>query len=380
MPFGTCIVPRWTRSRARHSVGRVELVHRRAVLSWSIRVVRTTSTLVAFSCIEREGLWIGSWDRLVSCRRTQRVRSRLLLLVACLALSASASGAVEEGVGSIIASGERGSWLVAGRRARALGVTTGASYSSDRAHIVVTTRTGIRVLDRHGVALWRRTEAFLAVSPRFSRTGPARIAFIAGNRLRVIDSDGQNEKTIAVVRGVAPAWRPGGDSQELAFVNAQGGLEIVDARGMPSTRWTPPPRPLVSVCWSGDGEHLVAVTRYSMTVLSPTLEPRWVRRYRHAALINASCSPRGNQLAVLRVRDRSPPGKAELLSSLRVASSQTPEQTLLIGDRFSRPVWIDDDKRLLVGDVHGWVSVPLRGGKPRRFAAPVAAAPIASSD
>ena len=307
------------------------------------------------------------------------MRSLPLLVVACSSLAIGTTATAEERDGPIIANGAAGSWLVDGVRTQFLGITTGASFSPGASRIAVTTRTGIRLLDARGHELWRREEAFLASSPRFSRAGPSRVAFIAGNRLRVIDSDGRHETTIAAVRGVAPAWRPSGGLQQLAFVNAQGGLEVTDARGVASAHWTPPPRPLLSGCWSSDGEHLVVLTRFALTVLSATLQPQWVRRYRHAALISASCSRSGNQLALLRLRYHSPPRQAALLTTMSIASVQLPERALLTGD-FFRPVWINGGARLLVGDGHRWVSVPVRGVKARRLAAPAAGVPAASAD
>jgi WD40 repeat protein len=166
--------------------------------------------------------------------------------------------------GQLLVVSERGPWIVRqdGSK-RLLGDYEGASFSPRGLFVVVTSGRRITAVEPGGDPRWSVTRPQTVAQARWAPSG-FRVAYRAGDTLRVVDGDGTDDRLLARgVAAVAPAWRPGAE-HVLAYADARGTLNIVNAdtgAGVLRTHAVESSRALV---WSPDGRLLLAVTNGSI--------------------------------------------------------------------------------------------------------------------
>jgi hypothetical protein len=149
---------------------------------------------------------------------------------------------------------ERGPWLVqADGSKRLLGDYEDASCSPSGSFVVVTEGQRITAVEPGGEPRWSLTRERPLTHPRWAPSG-YRVAYQAGNTVRVVAGDGSPDRRLA--RGVAPvpaAWMPDRQRNVLAYADRRGRVHVVDvdaARELWSTDRVPRVRELL---WSADG-------------------------------------------------------------------------------------------------------------------------------
>ena len=271
-------------------------------------------------------------------------------------------------LGRVIAQASGGIWIVPSHGAVSTIADAEAADWSPRLRILaVARRHGIAALDTHGRTRWALSFAQLAGAPRWSLGRPARLSFLVGGSLRIVDRDGGGVQRLGSVSAVTPVWRPGRD--ELAFVRPGG--EIVLARGDGSliARWLPSRMP-VGLSWSGDGGHLVVSLRYSLIVLDAQLRPRWSRRT--PAILNVAAAPIGTRFVVMTVRGGQAGPSPETLE-VRDAARPGWRSPLTTSPGFSsRCAWSPDGVYVIVGrpSQRDWLLITVRTRVARSLALP----------
>jgi hypothetical protein len=298
----------------------------------------------------------------------------LALLVAGLLLAPASASAERPPSGRLIVRGFQQAWLVPARGPIVpLPAAAALDWSPALGLLAVTNEGTLTMRTATGTTLWARDHPQLLGAPRWSSAAPARLAFLAGRSLRVVDAEGAHELRLGRARDVAPAWRPGHD--ELALVRPDGDLVLLSGTGRPLARWHPGRTP-VSLSWTGDGAHLVVSLRYSVVVLGAGLEPQWSRR--SASILSAVAAPAGTLFALLTVRLRA---DGSQVTTLELRDAEKPglrrrlaRTSVLLG----RIVWSPAARYVVVERPlrREWLLVNVRTGRARGLALPRDLRPI----
>lgn len=162
---------------------------------------------------------------------------------------------------------------------RTLGAFREASWSPHGRFVVMSGGRHLVVIDPHtGKQRWTITARAPIHGARWSLepTVPpcCRIAYLTtgatprDGSLRVIAGDGTGDHVLARADGrVAPAWRPGSRSRELAFIDAAGRLRRISADTGRDV--APPTRisfPADRLAWSADGARLLVLGDHRLVV------------------------------------------------------------------------------------------------------------------
>jgi hypothetical protein len=225
----------------------------------------------------------------------------------------------------------------------------------------------LEVVNTGGRARWSRTISDLVGAPRWSSSRPARLAFLAGRALRLVDADGRHLLRLGPARDVAPAWRPNLD--QVAFVRPDGEIVVASGSGRVLARWRPGRMP-VALSWTGNAQHLVVSLRYSVVVLDPSLRPEWSMRSK--AILSAVAAPVGTRFALLTV-SAAPDGAP--LTTLELHDAASPRlharlaRTWTLGGRI---VWSPDARSLIVARpvLRDWLLITIRTHGARRIVPP----------
>lgn len=170
--------------------------------------------------------------------------------------------------GRLLVNSAEGAWVVQrdGSK-RLLAGYREASWSPHGLFLAAIHGHELRALEPDGDVHWSIARRNIA-SPRWSKAGGGdeRVAYLAGNTLRVVGGDGRGDRLLArEVTRVAPAWRP--RSHTLAYVDGTGRVVVVDV----DTRrenWTARAQQLpVALEWSRTGRYLLVRGLSSITVL-----------------------------------------------------------------------------------------------------------------
>lgn len=202
------------------------------------------ATLVA-AALSPPGRAVGDWlrDRVAGEEETQPALVRL-----------PAAGQL------LIVSGE-GPWLVRpdGSKRR-LGDYEDASFSPSARFVVATRGRRVVALEPDGDPRWSVTQPDPVADARWAPSPGFRVAYRAGNTLRVVAGDGTGDRLLAEnVAEVAPAWQPLEGRTVLAYADAAGRVHVADSEG--EERWSAEPgAPPAKLIWSSDGRFLLVVT------------------------------------------------------------------------------------------------------------------------
>ena len=195
--------------------------------------------------------------------------------------------------GRLLVSGGGGAWVVApdGSKRR-LGAYDEAAWSPHGLYVIAATSNELAALEPStGTVHWSLARPKVAF-PRWggSRTD-TRVAYLSGDRLRVVAGDGTGDAATAPAAHIAPAWRPG-NTRQLAFVTRDGHVQLLGA--WRSSRRYAGPRSLV---WSPDGRALLLVTARQLVLFAPGSGRA---RTLHLGGVSAAAFSSRGQLAVVR--------------------------------------------------------------------------------
>ena len=218
----------------------------------------------------------AAWEERVPLARSTVVRRRwaIVALAAALAVVAAALsspgmavlGSIRDAVrgepnakpglfslptGRLLVESELGVWVVQrdGSK-RLLAGYHDASWSPHGIYVAAIHGQELRAFEPNGKVHWSLARPGRLATPRWSFEG-YRIAYRAGNQLRIVNGDGTGDHVLAGhVGAVAPSWRPG--KHILAYVDAAGDIRIVDADAKRPVRSVHPSARPASLAWSSD--------------------------------------------------------------------------------------------------------------------------------
>lgn len=132
--------------------------------------------------------------------------------------------------GQLLVLSQRGPWVVRqdGSK-RLLGGYESASFSPRGKFVVVTWGRRVTAVEPDGDPRWSITHPEMVAQARWAPSG-FRVAYRAGDTLRVVAGDGTADRLLArAVTPVAPAWRPRPAAENvLAYVDGKQTVHVVD--------------------------------------------------------------------------------------------------------------------------------------------------------
>jgi hypothetical protein len=202
--------------------------------------------------------------------------------------------------GSVLVSSRSGTWtLAADGTARRLGPYPQATWSPRGLYVAVAAGNELRVLSPEGKVIWVLGRLDVH-DPRWYAPSGYRIAYLSGDRLRVVTGDNRDDHLLAApVAQVAPAWRPN-HPYELAYVTTQNRLVIADADSGALRGGAVLPGKVKRLAWSADGARLLALTPSAALIYAA--DGRELRRL-SGSFTAAALSPDGRTLALVRGPD-----------------------------------------------------------------------------
>jgi hypothetical protein len=262
--------------------------------------------------------------------------------------------------GRILVDSGAGSWVVnADGSKRLLGRYASSSWSPHGLFEIVARGHELAALDPKGSVRWSLEREGIVRDPRWSPDG-YRIAYRAGESLRVVAGDGTGDHLIAAnVAAVSPAWRPGG-GHALSYVTPTGAIRIVDADdGSTIARWRGRNRPL-RLSWSAGGTMLVSLGRASIDLRTRALGRVESLQLGRGEVVDAAWAPSGQRYALL-VYD---PARGRSLVTAGPVHGR--ERTVFIGTgRIDGLDWSPDGRWLLLAwrSADQWVFARTRGAQ-----------------
>ncbi len=250
--------------------------------------------------------------------------------------------------GRLLVNSAEGAWVVQkdGSK-RLLAGYREASWSPHGLYLAAIHGHELRALEPDGDVHWSIARRNIA-SPRWSKAGgkDERVAYLAGNTLRVVGGDGHGDRLLArKVTRLAPAWRP--RSHTLAYVDGTGRVVVVDA----DTRrehWTARTQQLpVALEWSTTGRYLLVRGLSSITVLGAGGDQRIEALGQSAALVvDAAFAPSRDAVAFVQRAA----GRSVLWFYPHLRPDGTAARRVFAGTgTLERVAWSPDGRWLLLG-------------------------------
>ena len=253
------------------------------------------------------------------------------------------------GDGSLLVDSPQGSWVVRPDGAKhSLGDWSEASWSPHGLFAVVTKGHEVAAVTPGGTVRWALTRPGRVGKARWNGPDGYRIAYLSGDRLRVVSGAGTDDRGIARgVAWVAPAWKPGPghvvayatDRRTVRAVGADSGRAAFEAGG----KGAGGKRAVISLQWA-DGE--LFVTRAdAIQALDAAGRPTWTWAAPPGTSIrSAAAAPRDHRVAVVLHA-----GRAGQTSSLVLLARGRHRKVLFSGPgRFAPPRWSPDARWLLL--------------------------------
>lgn len=176
--------------------------------------------------------------------------------------------------GSVLAISQRGAYAIRpDGSSRQLGAFTEAGWSPHGIHVVGVEGHRLVAVDAAGTVKWTLTGRRALHHPAWSTANGFAVAYLEGRSLKVVAGNG-DPTTDRVVRrdaaAVTPAWRPHSDTV-VTYATRAGAIATVDvATGQTLWRAAPATAAPRSLAWTRRGNHLVALSSHTVTVLDRT--------------------------------------------------------------------------------------------------------------
>ncbi len=255
--------------------------------------------------------------------------------------------------GKLLVSNAQGTWVVSAHGSvKRLGAWTQASWSPRGKYLAVASTGTLAAVDPTGTLAWRLPERAARDLRWYSPSG-YRVAYRSGTELREVAGDGSGDHLLATqVASMAPAWRPG-HAFQVAYVTGRGAV-VVRGADTGATVWRSGPHPgrPVALSWSPTGTRLVLVTSAGAWLYLPgQVPPLHIRLPVRGPVLDATASPDGRWLALVRGASHAGPQGAATTPQLQIAdlaAPTRPARTVLSGIGVSQPTWAPDSQWLLV--------------------------------
>jgi hypothetical protein len=240
--------------------------------------------------------------------------------------------------GNVLASSDSGAWIVRpdGSRRR-LGAYREASWSPFGRFVAAARANELAALEPDGGVRWSFARRGVR-APRWGGTAvDTRIAYLAGETLRVVAGDGTDDHRLARRAARVPvAWRPG-PAHVLAYLRGDGLVRVVDAdRGTVLLR-KPAPR-ATRLEWVAD--RLLVAGPDDVTLYDDS--GGGVRLHRRGRFATAALGPRAQAVALVRETGAG--------NVIEIVTRQGRARRLFAGGgRFDNVAWSPDGRWLLVG-------------------------------
>lgn len=267
------------------------------------------------------------------------------------------------GRGRVLAVAPGGTWIVeADGSRRRLGPFDDATWSPQGLFVAAARGRQLVAVDPRGGVRWSLSAAADVRDPRWAAPDGFRIAYRAGDRLRVVFGDGSSDRLLdARVAPVPPAWlpRPG---RRLAYADADGSVRLV-ATATRRTLWrNVPDSRVVALDWSRDGGRLLVADRTGARLLD----------VRGRTVARAPATPRG---AIVTTAALAPDGRGIAVAWRDPASGAATvavdgRALFTAGGRIASLTWSPDGQRLLAAWPEGdqWLFLsPRRGARTISF-------------
>ncbi len=249
-----------------------------------------------------------------------------------------------------------GAWVVSpdGSRRR-LGSYAGASWSPNGLFVVVWSGGELRAVEPGGTVRWSLSRPGGITDARWAPVDGFRIAYLAGDTLRVVNGNGTGDRRLGPASvAAAPDWRPD-DDHVLAYADRRRSVRVV-AVDTGRELWRARTRHAVTeLAWSRDGRRLLVGSNGS-----------WQVRGREGRVLERRSLPVG---LVADDFAWSPDGRLAVVRRNAQRSDVVLDGRVLFtgSGRFGDVAFSPDGRRLLVpwARVDQWVFVPTRpGGRP----------------
>lgn len=245
------------------------------------------------------------------------------------------------GDGSLLVDSPRGPWVVRpdGSK-RLLGDWTEASWSPHGLFAVVTKGHELAAVQPDGTVRWALTRPGTVGLARWNGPDGYRIAYLAGDRLRVVDGDGSGDRGLAgAVAPVAPAWRSG-PTHVLAYATDRGSVVAVRADSGRKVFATAPGGGVVSLQWGADALLVARPTRLQLLAFGG--RPLWSWTPPPGTRVGAATAAPGARRLAVVVRE----GRTSRL--LLVTRGRGTRELFAGPGSFAAPRWSPDGRWLLL--------------------------------
>ncbi|MGK2932883.1 MAG: hypothetical protein ACSLFD_08980 [Solirubrobacterales bacterium] len=262
------------------------------------------------------------------------------------------------GGGSLLVDTAQETWVTgSGRSNRRLGEFSDATWSPRGLFVAAVDHDQLVALEPDGDVRWTLTRSAEISLPTWKSPDGYRIAYLEGNRLRVVAGDGTSDRLLATNSAqVQPAWRPG-SKNVLAFARRGGGVEIIQTdsgRRLAALDERSVPRGLQ---WSVDGARLLVWGEREAKLLDLSASVRWSYRPPPGSPITSAATDptASHRVAVLQGDGR---------TTVTLAGPGQEESVLLTAPgELENPVWSPDGEWLNLGwpEADQWLFLHGRG-------------------